>query len=227
MNKLYIAGLAFFFAAGINNPALASSMPQQLKPAGLELVKRGAFQHTWVSPDVNFRKYNKIVLIDGSFEYRDVGPARSTRSMALNSRDREFGINDKDRARFEEKVSESFTKQLARSKHFEIVDQAGPNTLILRGHVVDVVSSVPPPMAGSGEVYTNSVGEVTLRLELYDGETGKPVAFATERRRLQRAGNSIDTMLAASSVSAWSEVSRWASQTGSRLARSLDDMHKI
>ena len=226
MKKSLIASFAFIFAAGASQAVLANSEPPQVIADGLELVKRGAFQHTWIDPDVDFRKYNKIVLVDGSFEYRDVGPARNSRSTMLRSNEREFGINEKDRARFEERVTESFTKRLARSKQFEIAEQTGPGTLILRGHVVDVVSSVPPPLAGSGEVYTNSVGEVTLRLELYDGETGKPVAYATERRRLQRAGGSIDTMFAANSVSAWSEVSRWASQTGSRVARGLDDMHK-
>ncbi|MEH6569173.1 MAG: DUF3313 family protein [Halioglobus sp.] len=227
MKKLLLASCAFIFAASASQAVLAKPEPPQVTPEGLELVKRGAFQHTWIHPDVDFRKYNKIVLVDGSFEYRDVGPAKSSRSTMLRSNEREFGISEKDRARFEERVSESFSKRLARSKHFEIAEQNGPNTLILRGHVVDVVSSVPPPMAGSGEVYTNSVGEVTLRLELYDGETGKPVAYATERRKLQRAGGSVDTMFAASSVSAWSEVAHWASQTGSRVARGLDDMHKL
>jgi hypothetical protein len=41
--------------------------------------------------------------------------------------------------RFEEQVTESFTEQLARSKHFELAEDIGPNTLILRGHVVDGV----------------------------------------------------------------------------------------
>ena len=227
MKKLFAASCAFIFAAGASLPVLAVSEPPRVTTDGLELVKRGAFQHTWIHPDVDFRNYDKIVLVDGSFDYRDVGPAKNSRSRMLHSNEREFGISDKDRSRFEERVSDSFTKRLARSKHFEIVEQAGPNTLILRGHVVDVVSAIPPTLAGSGEVYTNSVGEVTLKLELYDGETGKPVAYATERRKLQRAGGSIDTMFAANSVSAWSEVSRWASQTGSRVARGLDDMHNL
>lgn len=227
MKKLLLASCAFIFAAGASQAVLAKTELPQVTPDGLELVERGAFQHTWIHPDVDFRKYNKIVLVDGGFEYRDVGPAKNSRSTMLRSNEREFGISEKDRARFEERVNESFIKRLASSKHFAIAEQNGPNTLVLRGHVVDVVSSVPPQLAGSGEVYTNSVGEVTLRLELYDGETGKPVAFATERRKLQRAGGSIDTMFPANSVSAWSQVSRWASQTGSRVARGLDEMHNL
>ena len=226
MKKLLIAACAFTFIAGVSQAVQAKSAPPQTTPDGLELVKRGAFQHTWIHPDADLSKYNKIVLVDGSFEYRDVGPAKNSRSTMLRSNEREFGISERDRIRFEEQVTESFTKQLARSKRFELTEDIGPNTLILRGHVVDVASSVPPPMTGASEVYTNSVGEVTLRLELLDGETGKPLAYATERRKLQRPGGSIDTMFAANSVTAWSEVRRWASQTGSRTARGLDDMHK-
>ena len=204
MKKLLIAACAFTFIAGVSQAVQAKSEPPQTTPDGLELVKRGAFQHTWIHPDADLSKYNKIVLVDGSFEYRDVGPAKNSRSTMLRSNEREFGISERDRTKFEEQVTESFTKQLARSKRFELTEN----------------------MTGASEVYTNSVGEVTLRLELLDGETGKPLAYATERRKLQRPGGSIDTMFAANSVTAWSEVRRWASQTGSRTARGLDDMHK-
>lgn len=226
MKMLYMASCAIIVAAGMSQSVLASSQAAQDSIEGLELVKRGAFQQTWLNPNVDFRQYDKIVIVDGSFEYRDVGPAKNSRSLMLRSNEREFGISDKDRAQFEERVSESFTAQLAKSKNFEVVNEIGPNTLILRGHVTDVVSHVPPRMAGSSTVYSNSVGEVTLRLELYDGETGKPVAFAIEKRRLQRAGSNLDTMFPLNSVTALSEARRWAGQTGLRVARGLDDMYK-
>ncbi|MEH6580759.1 MAG: DUF3313 family protein [Halioglobus sp.] len=229
MNKLLIAACAFVFAAGASHGVMAKSAPPEVTPDGLVLEKRGAFQNTWIHPDADFSKYNQVMLVDGRVEYRDVGPVQNSRSSHLRSNERYFGISEKDRERFEQRVGESFNKQLVRSsRKFDIVEQAGPGTLILRGHLVDIASTVPPQLAGSGEVYSNSVGEVTLILELFDGETGKPLAMAIEKRAIQSSGgNSIDTMFASNSVSAWSEVNRWASRTGSRVAKGLDDMHKI
>lgn len=228
MKKLFTAAAAFILAMGASQAALAKQEMPQVTEHGLVLEERGTFQHTWVHPDADFSKYDKIVLIDGELEFRDVGPARKSRSRALYSNEREFGVSEKDQARFSDRVEKAFTKSLAKSDHYEIVEQRGPSTLILRGHVVDVVSHVPPPLAGRGEVYSASMGEVTMILEVYDGETGKPLALATERRALQRPGGQyIDTMSSANSVTAWAEVNRWASRTGSRVANALDSSHEL
>lgn len=228
MKKLIIAACALVFVAGTTQVLATSDAQPETTVEELVKVKRGSFKDTWIHPDVDFSSYNKIVLTDGKFEFRDVGPAQRSRTTMLRSNQRQFGISEADRARFADVVSESFVKQLARSKRFEITEQPGPNTLILRTQVVDVVSSVPPTLMGSGNVYGNTVGEATLMLELIDAETGQTVAFATERRRIERmGGNSIDTMFELNSVTAWAEVGRWASRAGSKLVKELDRMHKI
>ena len=93
----------------------------------MEKVK-GAFRETWVHPDVDFTKYSKLYLWEAHFEFRDVGPARRTRSTMMSTRKREFGISDADREKFEEVVSEAFVKEIQRAKEFEVVDDVGPDT---------------------------------------------------------------------------------------------------
>ncbi len=60
----------------------------------------------------------------------------------MSTRNREFGISDADRQKFEQAVSEAFDKEIQKGKKFRIVDELGPNTMILRGAALDIVSNV-------------------------------------------------------------------------------------
>ena len=94
--------------------------------------------------------------------------------------------------------------------------------------MLDVVSNVAPPVAGSGYVLSNMVGEAAVVLEIIDPVSGKTVAYAAERSVIQRRGNSsIDTMMESNSVTAFAEVKRWAGRIGSRLAKELDASHAV
>ena len=86
----------------------ASAQEEGKSVEDLNLVEdKSSFQGTWVNPDADFTQFDKIYLWDGTFEYRDVGPARRTRSTMLHSRKREFGISEADRAKFQEEVEKA------------------------------------------------------------------------------------------------------------------------
>jgi hypothetical protein len=91
----------------------------------LEKGKSG-FRETWVNPDTNWTYFDKLYLWEAEFQYRDVGPARRFRSTMMNTRQREFGISDTDRAKFEEVVSEIFVEEIRKAKNFAIVDEPRP-----------------------------------------------------------------------------------------------------
>ena len=222
MKKIFAAALAAVVLGLSAQAVVAKEQPPQVTEDGLVLQKKGTFQHTWLDPEVDFSRYSKVLIIgDGAVEFRDVGPAKRSRSRALMSHERFFGVSDADQARFAEIAGESFEKQLAKAKNLQVVDQPGEGVLVIRAHVKDVVSQVPPPLAGRGEVYSRNVGQATVVMEFYDGVSGKPVAVAMERSAIQRPGHDISMMMELNSVTAWAEVRRWASRYGARLAHDL------
>ena len=83
-----------------------------------ELVKgKSGFSETWVNPDVDFSQYNKILLGDGEFQFRDVGPAKKYRSnMRSSNSKQEFGIFEEDQQKFMQVTGDAFVKELSRSK---------------------------------------------------------------------------------------------------------------
>ena len=187
----------------------------------LEKGKSG-FRETWVNPNTDWTTFDKLYLWDAEFQFRDVGPARRTRSTMMNTRQREFGISDEDRLKFEEEVSNVFVEEIQRARNFAVVDVLGPNTLILRGAVLDIISLVPPEAAGRVDVYLSNVGEATLAIELIDASDGEVAAVVAERRKFQSNGGNIDMSMRASSVTAWAEVRRWARREAITLRKELE-----
>ncbi|MEH6593462.1 MAG: DUF3313 family protein [Halioglobus sp.] len=195
-----------------------------------ELVEgKSKFRDTWVNPGVDFSSYNKILLGEAEFEFRDVGPAKKYRSnMRTTSSKNEYGILEEDQAKFKQVVDEAFVKELSKSKKFSIVEEAGPGTILLEGGVVDIVSHVPPEMTGRNDVYLSSVATVTLVLELIDSETGQVLAYVEERKKIEQPGGGrIDSFtMPANSVTIWADVGRWARSSASRLRSSMEKAQK-
>lgn len=197
-----------------------------------ELVEeRGEFQRTYVLPGVDPAKYNKVFFWDGQFEYRDVGPARRTRSsIMMGSSKQFFGIAEEDRRRFEEIVGEAFRKEIVRAKQFEIIENiedVDANTLIARGALLDIVSRVPPEMIGRSDVYLASVGEATFVLELIDADNGYVVALVAERRGIETLNARTGYVtVPANSASIMGDIRRWSSGLARRLRDALDDAIK-
>ena len=51
-------------------------------------------------------------------------------------------------------------------ERFEITDQSGPDVLLVRGALVDVVSHVPEEPIDGADIYLDTVGEATLLIEM-------------------------------------------------------------
>ena len=174
-------------------------------------------------PDADFTQYDKLYLWDADFQYRDVGPARRTRSTMMSTRHREFGISDADRQKFEEVVSEAFVKEIQKAKKFKLVDDVGPNTIIMRGGALDIISKVPPETVGRSEIYLASIGEATLIFELLDAETGDVLAVVAERRAMGGRPGGMDMMtMPTNSVTVIADVRRWSTRAASKLRSELD-----
>lgn len=220
MRELFTALTAVLLLAGT-----AVATDEEQAPARTENLVQvdSAFQETWINPNFDFREYENLFLWEAYFEYRDVGPARSKRSSLMSTHKREFGISEPDRRKFEEVVSESFVKEIQKVKNLTIVDAPAPDTLILRGAALDIVSQVPPEHIGRSEIYLATIGEATLVLELIDAETGETVAVVAERRAIKSGSGRIDAFsMPVNNATIIAEVRRWARAAASKLRKELD-----
>ena len=118
-------------------------------------------------------------------------------------------------------MREAFVEELGKSKHFAIVTEPGPDVLLIRGALFDVVSYVPPdPVGARADVYLSRVGEATLVLELRDSITEAILARAVDRRAAENIGG---TLQYSTRVFNATEVKRLARTWGSLLRERLDE----
>jgi hypothetical protein len=195
-----------------------------------EQVKiKGPFQETWVHPDLDIAQYSKLYLWKTVFEFRAGGDTKGAPTTAgkLRGNDGPYFVNEESRLEFEELVTDEFVKELNRSKQFEIVNEVGPDTLLVRALLLDIVSNVPPKYTGTADVYLSAIGEATFVFELIDAETGEVQATVGERRRIQPPSRFYDVSSApATSATIMNDVKVWAQSVARDLRVALDKAKK-
>ncbi|MDP2324187.1 MAG: DUF3313 family protein [Gammaproteobacteria bacterium] len=192
---------------------------------GMVPVHDSGMKEAWVKPDIDISSYGKILLLPTEVQFRAVRPGAG--SSLSRSTVREFPIRPADQQRLVEMVTEVFREELAKSRTLTLTTEPGPDVLLVRISLLDIVSKVPPEGSGRTEIYLDEVGAATLVLELQDSTSGETLARAVDRRAaesfdgLDGPGRPIPT----TSVTAWSEVRRVARRWASAITRRIDQLH--
>ena len=182
---------------------------------GLHRVSNARADEAWARPGLDLSGYTKIMLENAGIEYRPGG-----RSSLARSRGGPYEVTEAQKEWLQTIVTKEFREELARSEHFTIVDQPGPDVLLVRGGLLDVISNVPPEPVGLTDIYLTSVGEATLVVELRDSITNAILARARDRRAAERAGG---TLFESDRATNTTEVRRLAQTWASLLRTRLDE----
>lgn len=195
------------------NGRTAPQLDSTLTYDGLAQVKNTKVGAAWMRPGFSLAGYTKIMLQGAGIDYRPVKKV----NRASTSSATEFPLTDAQKERLRTIVSDAFRTELAQTQKFQLVDQPGPDVLMIWGGLVDVVSYVPPESIGRGSIYLRSVGEATLVIEIRDSQSNAVLVRIADRRAAQTTG----VALASNSVTNWSEVQQlartWATLLRTRL----------
>jgi len=185
---------------------------------GLHKVDNAQADSAWARPDFDISSYSKIMLVGAGIEYTpETNKGRTTRDR---SRGGPYFMDDATRERFEKTVQETFVEEMAKIESFTLVDEAGPDVLIVWGGLLDVTSYVPPDnLSGRSEIFLSTVGAATLVLELRDSETNTILARSVDRRAAERQSGQ---MTNSNRVTNASEVRRLVRFWAKRLRDGLD-----
>ena len=218
--KLFLACVAAAAFAGCtaSAPTVDTSAEDEMTFDGLYPVRNARADVAWARPDVDLTQYSKIMLEGVGVEYRPGG--ESGRSYLARTTKSHYEVTETQKEGFEALMREAFAEELARSKHFTIVSEPGPDVLLIRGALLDVVSYVPPdPVGARSNIYLSRVGEATLVLELRDSITEAILSRAIDRRAAERVAG----MSQSNSVQNRAEVRRLAQTWARMLREQLDE----
>jgi len=225
MNNKLITVLALCAAAigCTSTPTFQSGEDAEVTFDGLTRMEGTIMDVVWARTDIDLTSYRKVMLDNIGVEYREVsGPmsGREGTSTSRRSSQTEFQLGPNTRALFEEEISAAFREEMAASEVFEIVEEEGPDVLLIRGGLLDVVSRVPPETTGRSRVFIDSVGEATLVLEIRNAESKSIYVRALDRR----AASTGNTMRESNRATNRSEVRRLGRRWGNQLRTGLDTL---
>ncbi len=138
------AGLMLLCYAGGSGaqPILAIGPDAEVTEDGLHRVDPSIMEQAWVKPDLNLRRYTKILYMPAGVQFRDVRNQRyDPRTGSLVT---VFPISDEMKALMREAWGQSFYEHLAEVESYEFYESVGRDVLMVQGFLIDVISSMPP-----------------------------------------------------------------------------------
>jgi len=176
---------------------------------GLREVRNSSADAAWALPGLDLSGYTKIKLDGAGIEYRPGG--ESGRTMRARSSGGPYEVTEAQKERLQSLVQEVFLEELSRSDKYTLVDETGPDVLLVRGAILDVVSYVPQDAMGRVDVYLSTVGEATLVVELRDSITNAILARGIDRRAAENTGSfMVESNRVTNAAEVRRVVRRWA-----------------
>jgi len=193
--------------------------PTQPKPTGevniegLQQVPARNFEAAFVRPGVRFADYKKLMVDELELAFRT--PDREQN---------QFPLGEDQKTRFRAGMATAFGQELGKLESVAVVTEPGPDVLALNVRVQDIVARAPGRRVGAGRAgfALDTVGEMTLVMELRDSQSDEVLVRVFDRQAVEGAA-----MLRGDNVvSTWEGVdrvvARWASRAREGLDRVLD-----
>ena len=204
------------FALATISPVLAKKSLPAVNDEGMELVKDSDLATVYADPGADLSIYNRIWLQDATVAFKKNWQRDQNRSNR-------FKVRTEDMDRIQEDVAtlfrEVFTEELL-DGGYELAEEIGDDVLLVKPGIVDLDVIAPDiQRASRTHSYSESAGEMTLNLELFDSLTGDKIAKATDRKRDYRRGY----MEWRTSVSNRSDARRMMTSWAKALRSALDE----
>jgi len=188
----------------------SGSAGRALSYDGLEPLEGTIMTQVWVREGFRLGGYNKVMLINAGIRYRPM-PTRN-----------EFPLTEHQKKAFQDLISEEFDKALGRLV-LEQVSEPGPDVLLVRGFMLDVVPGTPSATTAHGEYTLDSVGQATFVVELVDSQSNAVLIRALDTRSAKSPGQSRPSTSSAREVDVRRLAARWADM----LVDALNDLTAI
>lgn len=148
---------------------------------GLHRVPDSKLAVVYAEPGADLSQYQRVQLVDAYVAFKKNWErdqrSRSADPLRVTSRDVEKIKNN-----LAQEFRAVFTKVLE-DGGYEVVNETGEDVLLIRPAIINLDATAPDTMsAGRSQTLTQSAGEMTLYIELYDSVTGDLIAKALDRK---------------------------------------------
>ena len=152
---------------------------------GLELIDDTRLALVYAQPYANLGQYNKIYLDNAYIAFKKNWQRNQNRSQAHK-------VSSDDMSRIKSELSslfrEVFSKTLIEGG-YELVTERDNDVLLVRPSIINLdITAADTNSANRTQSFSETAGEMTLYLELYDSVTDDLIAKALDRQMDRRTG---------------------------------------
>ncbi len=185
-NNISLVMIALLIGMMAVAPVWAKKKLPEFNDEGMELVKDTDLATVYADPGADLSVYNKVMLMDATVAFRKNWKRDQNRGISS------LRVKDSDMEKIEAEVAELFKDIMTRelvAGGYEMADAPGEDVLLVKPAIVDLDVFAPDIQSASRVYsYSESAGEMTLNLELFDSVTNDKIAKATDRQRDWRQG---------------------------------------
>jgi Protein of unknown function (DUF3313) len=172
LTHLALAVTLAFGAGAFSAGALAADKLPEVSPEGLKLVPKTKASAVYLRDGADFSAYDKVAILECPVGFRQ-NWQQEQNSQGMGR------VSDSDMAKIRAALSAEFLKvftQQLTDKGQTVVTGGGTGVLILRPAIINLDIEAPNTTAPNALVFTDTAGQATLYLELYDGVSGDLLA---------------------------------------------------
>lgn len=190
--KLFLKGCLILFiistaGCATKTPTLETGPDAQVTKDGLVKIDNSVLDLSFAKPNVDWGKYTKLYFKaatatnDHPADYKP--PRIDRRADGLNAT---YDLPEKALNRMSTEFSVIVASVFNEDQPFELVDKAGPSTLVIEVAVTDIRLSAPVESSrrsysSMGKTYTQNSGSMMLLAVVKDGQSGEVLAKAADR----------------------------------------------
>jgi hypothetical protein len=153
----------------------------ELTHDGLRRLVNTRFDRAFARPGLDLSRYQRIWLVSAGIEY--TRPPEPTYGAA-----RGFALEPLDREPLEAELLAALRAALFGDGAWKPAEIPGPEVLLLRASLIDVVIEAPPePVSSRSDVLIRSAGSATLVLDLRDSLTREALVRVADRGEFEPA----------------------------------------
>ena len=182
----------------------------------LHRVENARVGVAYMDPDADFSVYSKVLLDPLDLSKTEIVQPSSS---SIASR-RPWVLNETNTTNLQRAFSEVFTRELAETGDYQIVDSPGPDVLRITASVTQLAPNAAPDdnrsrTAGRTRVYSEGAGSMSITFGFSDSDTRRVLAVVRDARRgspMWGPNNSVTNMSDVRNM-----FGRWARMVRARL----------
>ena len=196
---IFITFTVLFTLLVVGNHVVAEEAVPEVTVEGLQLIKDSNLALVYAEPGINLGQYSKVYLDDAYIAFKKNWQRDQNRHHPQK-------VKAEDMARMKAELSSLFREVFSRTLGeggYELVTERAVDVLLLKPAIINLDVVAPDTMekvrpgtgreaglghANRGNSYSETTGEMTLYLELYDSLTDDLIAKALDRKIDRQTG---------------------------------------